>query len=125
MALQLFFLSLKLNFSLKTLLPTLLWMILGIFLLFLHCLTTSSLNFKYLIMTFPMPSMALILGRLTVRMESLLLFSKKLCFRTRSLSGQTFSSVSLLLHILITGSLLIFNLSLKTVTSPILLTTIV
>ena len=40
---QLYLLSLKLNSSLKSLLPTLLWMILSIFLLLLHPLTTSSL----------------------------------------------------------------------------------
>ena len=73
---QLSFLSLKLNSSLKPLLSTLLWMILGIFLLLLHPLTTSSLKLKFFIMTFSMLSLALILGRLTVRMETLLLFSK-------------------------------------------------
>ena len=73
---HLFLLSLKLNSPLKPLLPTLVWMILGIFLLNLHPLTTSFLKFKFFIMTFSIPSLTLILGRLTVRMESLLFFSK-------------------------------------------------
>ena len=46
MAPQVSLLSLKLNPSLKPLLPTLLWMILGMFLLLLHPLTTSSLKFE-------------------------------------------------------------------------------
>ena len=68
-------LSLKLNSSLRPLLRTILWMILGIFLLLLHPLTTSSLKSKLSIITFSMPSLALILERLTVWIESLL-FSK-------------------------------------------------
>ena len=51
-------------------------MILGIFLLLFHPLTTSFLKLKFFIMTFSRPSLALILGRLTVPMESFLLFSK-------------------------------------------------
>ena len=39
-------------------------MILGIFLLLLHPMTTSSLKSKFFIVMFPMPSLALILGRL-------------------------------------------------------------
>ena len=54
---------------------SILWMILGIFLLLLHPLTTSSLKSKFFIMTFSMPLLALIFGRLTIRMKSLL-FSK-------------------------------------------------
>ena len=73
---QLSLLSLTLNSSLKPLLPTQIWMILSIFLLILHPLTTSSLKFHFFIMTFSMPSPALILGRLTFQMESLLLFLK-------------------------------------------------
>ena len=41
---------------------------------------------KFFIMTFSMPSLALILGKHTVRMESLVAL-KKLCFRARSLPG--------------------------------------
>ena len=65
---QLSVFSLKLNFSLKPLLPTLPWMILGIFLLLLHPLPTSSLTLKFFIVTFFMLFLAVILGRLTVWM---------------------------------------------------------
>ena len=43
-------------------------------------------------MTFSMPSLTLILRRLTVRMESLL--PQKLCLQARSLLGQTFVCLS-------------------------------
>ena len=56
MARQLSLLPLKLTSSLKPLLPTLHWMILDIFLLLLHPLNTLSLNFKFFIMSFSMPS---------------------------------------------------------------------
>ena len=48
---QLSLLSLKLNSSLRTFLLTLFWMILGIFLLLLHPLTTLSLRYNFFIMT--------------------------------------------------------------------------
>ena len=63
---QLSQLTLKLNSPLKPLLPTLLWMILEIFLLLLHPLTTSFLKLKLIQLMFFMPSLALIFGRFTV-----------------------------------------------------------
>ena len=117
------FFSLKLSSSLKLLLPTLFWMILGIFLLLLHPLTTSSLKLKFFIMTFSRLSLALILGRLTVWMESLQLFSKTVLPSSLSAWSNSFVCVSLRLPILLVGSLLTFNLSLKRMTAPILQTT--
>ena len=113
---QLSLLSLKLNSSLKPLLPTLLWMIRGIFLRLLHHLTTLSLKLKVFIMTFSMPSLALILGSLMVQMESLLLFSKIVLPNSLPAWSNSFVCVSLLLPILLAGSLITFNLPLKTTT---------
>ena len=73
-------------------------------------------------MKFSMPSLALILGRLMVRMESLLLFSKAVLPNLLPAWSNSFVCVSLLITILIAGSLLTFNLSLKMVTTPILQT---
>ena len=101
MAPQLSLISVKLNSSLKPLLPTLLWMILGLFLLLLHPLTTSSLKLKFFIMTFSRPSLTLILGRLTVRMESLLLFLKNVLPRSLTAWLKCFVCLSLLLPILL------------------------
>ena len=120
---QLSLLSLKLNSSLKPLLPTLLWMILGIFLLCLHPLTTSSLKLKFFIMMFSRPSLALILERLVVRMESFLLFSKSVLPKLLTAWSNSFVCVPLRLPILLAGSLPTFNLSLRRVTAPSLLTT--
>ena len=105
---QLTLLSLKLNSSLKPLLPTLLWMILDIFLLLLYPLTTSSLKLKFFIMMFSRPSLALILGRLTIRMESLHLFSKTVLPNTLTAWSNSFVYVSLLLPILLARGLLTF-----------------
>ena len=123
MAPQLSLLSLKLYSLLKPLLPTLLWLILGIFPLLLHPLITSFLELKFFIMTFSMPSLAMILGRLSSQMESLLLFSKTLLPNSLPAWSNAFAYVSLLLPIILAASLLTFNLSLKRVTAPILLTT--
>ena len=120
MAPQLSLLYLKLN----SLLPTILWMILGIILLLLHRLTTSFLQLKFSIMIFSMPFLALILGRLMVQMESLLLFSKTVHQSSLPAWSSSFIYVSLLLPILLAGSLLTFNLSLKRVTAPIFQTTV-
>ena len=69
-------LSLRLNSSLKLLLTTAHWMILGLFLLLHHTLITSYLIFKSFVMMLLMPSLALTLGRHIVMMKSLLLFLK-------------------------------------------------
>ena len=95
-------------------------MILDIFFLLLHPLTTSSLKLKFFIMTFFMPSLELIPCRLTVRMESLLLFSKTVLPSSLLLWSNSFVCVSILLPILLAGSLLTLNLSLKRVNPPIL-----
>ena len=52
------------------------WMILGLFLLLHHTLTTSCLILKSFVMMFLMPSLALTLKRRMILMESLLLFSR-------------------------------------------------
>ena len=93
MAPQLSFLPLKLNPSFKSLLPTLLWIILGICLLLLHPLTTSSLNLKFFNMTFSRHSLTLILGGLRSGW-SLSCCSQKLSFRSRSLPSETFFCLS-------------------------------
>ena len=72
---------------------------------------------------FPMTSLALILGRLTIRMESLLLFSKTVLPNSVPAWSNYFVCVSLLLPIYLAGSLLTFNPSLKRVTALILQTT--
>ena len=93
------------NSSLKALLPTPFWMILGMFLLLLHPLTTS----EFFIMTFSMPSLALILGWFTVQMESLLLFSKTVLLSSLSVWSNSFVCVFLLLSILLAGSMVTFQ----------------
>ena len=84
-------------------------MILGIFFLLLHPLTISSSKLKFFLMTFFMVSLALILRRLTVRMESLLIFSKTVLPSSLTAWSNSFVCVSLLLPILLAESLLTFN----------------
>ena len=111
MALQLSFLSLKLNSSLKLLLGTLLWMILIIFLLLFHPLTNSSLKLEFSIMTF-FHALSGLDSQKTYGPDGVPpVVLRKMCFR------------ALLIPILLAGSLLTFNLSLKWVTVPILQTT--
>ena len=69
------------------------------------------------------PSLALILRRLMVRMESHLWFSKTVLPSLLPAWSHSFVCVSLLLPILLAESLLTFNLSLKRETAPILQTT--
>ena len=120
---QLSLLSLKLSSSLKSLFQTLLWMILGIFILLLHLLITSSLKLKNFVITFSLPSVTLILGRLTVWIEFLLCFSKTVLTNSLPAWSNLFVSVSLLLPILLAGSLLTFNRVLKKMTALVLQTT--
>ena len=72
-------------------------------------------------MTFSMPSLALILGRLTVRMESLLLFLNTVLLNSLTAWSNCFVCVSTSAYL--SCCVLTFNLSLKKVTAPILLTT--
>ena len=63
-------------------------------------------------MTFSMPYPC------PVRIESLLLFSKTVLLKSLTAWSNSFVCVSLLLLILLAGSLITFNLSLKKVTAP-------
>ena len=69
-----FFLSLRLNSSLKLLLKTPHWMILGLFLLLHHTVNTSCLMFKSFVMMFLMSFLAFTIRRHMFLMEILLLF---------------------------------------------------
>merc|ERR1712035_273913 len=116
-------LFLKLNSSLKPLLTIPHWMILGLFLPLLHPPTILCPLLKLFVMMFSMPSLALILGRLEVLMESLLLFSKTVlpCLHH---SWPNFSfSIYLLLPFLLAGSMLTFSLFQRIVIAAILQTT--
>ena len=89
------------------------WMILDdicMILLLFHPLITSYLKLKLFIMTFSMPSLALILRKFMVRMESLLLFLKIVLSSSLPAWSISFVCVSLLLPILLAGSLLTFKI---------------
>ena len=117
---QLSLLSLKLNYSLKPLLSILFKRILGIFFLLFYPLTNSYLKLKFLIMTFSMSSLALIIRRLTVRRESILLFSKTVLPNSLPAWSNSFVCVTLFLPILLTRSLLIVNPFLKRVNTQMI-----
>merc|ERR1712035_283093 len=74
-------------------------------------------------MTFSMPSLALILGRLSILMESLLLFSKTVLPCLHHAWPNFSVSVCRLLPSLLAGSMLTFSLFQRKVTAPILQTT--
>ncbi len=95
----------------------------GLFPPHLHPLTILCLLSRFFVMTFSLPSLALILGRTTVLMESLLSFSETVlqCLH----SALSNFSVSVYPHppFLFARSLLTFNLFLRRVTARILQTT--